>query len=305
MTMPSYLSNRRQAVVLVRSMILAMVALISWNSVGFSTEPPPRAIKIWPNLAPGETTDLSGTALPRRPEEHPPATRVGEITQPMLEVFEPAEPREPKTAALICPGGGYNYVVTDKEGSEAALWLNSLGVTAYVLHYRTKLKEGKEHWRRPLQDAQRTMSLLRGGTVEPKFERIGILGFSAGGQLAALVATRSGEREYAPVDKVDEQSCRPDFAMLIYPWQLYEPATGKLIPQLTVTTTTPPAFLVHTDDDSSTSLGSVFFYAALKQQKVPAELHIFRNGGHGYGLRPVAGSRVDSWPGAAAAWLRQ
>ena len=305
MKKPICLSDRGRFGVLLRWTIFALLAVISWSPVGHSAEPAPRTMKIWPSLAPGETTDLPGTPLPKRAGEEPPATRVGEITQPTLEVFEPAEPPRAKTAVLICPGGGYNYVVTDKEGSEAAQWLNSLGATAYVLRYRTKTKDAKEHWRRPLQDAQRAMSLLRGGSVEPKFERVGILGFSAGGQLAALVATRSAEREYPPVDKVDEQSCRPDFAMLIYPWQLYEPATGKLIPQLTVTATTPPTFLVHTDDDSSTSLGSAFFYAALKQQKVPAELHIFRNGGHGYGLRPVAGSRVHTWPVSAAAWLEQ
>jgi acetyl esterase/lipase len=204
------------------------------------------------------------------------------------------------------PGGGFNYVVRDKEGSEAAEWLNTVGMTGCVLRYRTKDGSDRPLWQRPVQDGQRALSLLRARAAEWRFdsERIGLLGFSAGAQAAALVATRFDRREYDAGDEIDSASCRPDFVLLIYPWRLLNDDTGRLKDELTVTPRTPPMFLVHAHNDSATSLSSVLLYTALKQHGVSAELHIYETGGHAYGLRPVNRSSISTWPSRAEEWLR-
>ncbi|MEZ6057651.1 MAG: alpha/beta hydrolase [Planctomycetaceae bacterium] len=272
---------------------------------------PSQLIPVWPDLAPGESTKHPGTTLPQRASERPPATRITDVTQPLLEIYLPqpvadgmAQKKTP--ALLIFPGGAYRYVVQDKEGSEIAAWLNRLGITAIVLRYRSLVPGSKDdNWVRPLQDAQRSLSLIRTQAeslgIDPT--QIGVIGFSAGGQLAALSATRFDARSYDPIDTIDETSCRPDFAMLIYPWQLVEGNSLTLRDIVTVTPKTPPTFLVHAHDDSSTSFSSIAFYAALKTHKVAAELHLYENGGHGYGMRPVSGSNIHTWPDRATDWL--
>ncbi len=217
---------------------------------------------------------------------------------------------------LIFPGGGYNYVVADKEGSEAAAWLNGLGVTALVVHYRTKQPKKTDDSqpqplpndaKAPLQDGQRAVSLLRRDAKRwnIRSDAIGVLGFSAGGQTAALVATRHARRAYDPLDATDQVSCRPDFSMLIYPWRLVDADATRLNSIFTVDQQTPPTFLVHAHDDHASSLSSVQFYTALKTVGGAAELHIYQSGGHGYGMRPTPGSDVATWPARAADWLRR
>lgn len=268
----------------------------------------PTVIDLWPGEAPGETSSSPGEALPRRATENPPATRIQGITRPQLHRYDPPEGQRTGAAVLIFPGGGYNYVVVDKEGSEAAAWLNRLGITALVVHYRTKRRDGGpgEDWIRPLEDGQRGVSLVRQRAAAWKLDprKIGVLGFSAGGQAAALVATRFQSRQYTPRDEIDRESCRPDFAMLVYPWQLVDASGAQLKPLVDVGPQSPPTFLVHAHDDGATSLSSVLFYAALKRHKIDAELHIYRNGGHGYGMRAVPESDVDTWTDRAADWLR-
>lgn len=284
------------------SRIMLLALLLAASSVQAD-----EVIDVWPDLAPGETTRQVGSALPRRPTENPPATRIQQITRPQLHRFSPPAEKRNRGAVLILPGGGYNYVVSDKEGSEAAQWLTGLGWTAFVLHYRTKATPtDPQPWVRPLEDGQRAVSLLRARAAEWELDpqRIGVLGFSAGGQAAALVTTRFEHRQYAAIDAVDQQSCRPDFSLLVYPWQLIDDKTQELKELVTVTKQTPPTFLVHAHDDGASSLSSVLFYAALKKQGVSGELHVYRNGGHGYGLRPVAESQVHTWPDRAAEWLK-
>jgi acetyl esterase/lipase len=281
--------------------VILFSMLVSLVGTGLGEEPS-QLIRVWPDFAPGETTKSPGEALPRRLNENPPATRITKITAPQLEVYAASKETASGAAVLICPGGAYNYVVRDNEGSEAAEWLNSHGVTAFVLRYRTK--DGTEPiWKRPLQDAQRSLSLIRSRASEWSLDtkKIGIIGFSAGGQVAALTATNHAKRTYDPLDAIDKQPCRADFAMLIYPWRLAN--EQQLMEQLTVDKSTPPTFLVHAHNDNSSSLSSILFYLALKTHRVDAELHIYRSGGHGYGLRPVDGSHVSTWPARAADWL--
>ncbi len=285
---------------------ISFCCLFSLCLTALDAREPDTIVDLWEKLPEVETTNSTGETLPRRPNENPPATRMKDITNPRLFVYQPSKEKRNGTAIIIFPGGGYNYVVMDKEGSEVADWLNPLGVTVFVAHYRTKREKSEpEPWIRPLEDGQRAVSLVRfhakGWDIDP--ERIGVMGFSAGGQCAALVTTRFGERQYRSVDDVDKVSCRPDFSLLMYPAYLVD-NNGHLKDMVTITKETPPTFLVHTHDDPITSLSSIEFYRQLKMQKIPAALHIYSNGGHGYGIRPVEGSDVDTWPDRAAEWLK-
>ena len=207
---------------------------------------------------------------------------------------------------LILPGGGFGKVVPDMEGSEAAAILNKLGISAFVLRYRTKKESRDPGWKRPLQDAQRAMAMIRASAEKWKLdaEKIGLFGFSAGGQVAARLLTDQGKLAYDSVDNVDETSHRPDFAILIYPWNMYDKTTDQLVPEIKVTKEVPPTFIVHTHDDGSTSLGSVLFYVGLKKAGVDGELHVYRNGGHGYGTRPRPNSDIGTWSHRLVDWLK-
>ncbi|MFP6766277.1 MAG: alpha/beta hydrolase [Planctomycetaceae bacterium] len=234
-------------------------------------------------------------------------TRVVNIRRPGLDIYLPRK-NPSGTALLILPGGGFGKVVPDKEGSEAAPWLNRLGIAAFVLRYRTNEVTPRDEpaFMRPLQDAQRSLRILRAnaGKWNLKTDRIGVLGFSAGGQVGAILHTAEGKPAYEALDGIDQQFCGPDFSLLVYPWRVYDPATDALLPEIRMTEKTPPAFLVHTHDDASSSLGSVLIYAGLKRHGVPAELHIYQNGGHGYGMRSVPESDIGTWPERATDWLR-
>lgn len=284
---------------------LAAVLLVGLAPSAAGREPD-RIVDVWPDRAPGETTRAPGDVLPRRPNEDPPATRITRITRPQLHVYRPQDPPADGAAVLILPGGGYNYVVVDKEGSEAAEWLNRLGITALVLHYRTKDGGGQPPWQRPLADTRRALRVVRAGGagdgIDPR--QVGVMGFSAGGQVAALVATAADDPIEPRQDDADRYSSRPDFTLLIYPWELLDPESGGLMAPIQITDRTPPTFLVHAGDDRSSSLGSIEFYAGLKRAGVAAELHVYQTGGHGYGLRPVPGTFIHTWPERAADWLR-
>jgi acetyl esterase/lipase len=265
-------------------------------------------LPIWPDLAPGETTKLTGEKMPPREGEKPAITRVVKITQPTMTVHRPEKPNG--AAIVILPGGGFSKVVPDLEGTEAAEYFNKHGVTAFVLSYRTTEDKQTPGWIKPRQDAERALSLVRSQAERYglKKDRIGLLAFSAGGQTAARLLSGGEAKTYAPIDEVDKISHRPDFAILVYPWNMYDAKTDALAegiapPKSSSSPALPPTFIVHTDDDRSSSLGAVLFYAALKKQGVSAELHVYFNGGHGYGLRPVAKSQISTWPDHAAFWL--
>ena len=260
-------------------------------------------VDVWPGLAPGETTRLIGEAQPLRKEEVPPVTRVVNITRPTFTVHIPQKPNG--TAVVILPGGGYSKVVPDKEGTEAADWLNQQGVTAFVLSYRTTDDPKTPGWIKPLQDTQRLIAWLLSHADRWKLrpDRIGVLAFSAGGQVGARLLCDGGRLTYERIDAIDDVSHRPDFAILVYPWRIYDEQADGLVDGMQVPADSPPTFLVHTHDDRSSSLGAVFFYVGLKKHGIPAELHVYGNGGHGYGLRPVAGSQISSWTDHAVHWL--
>lgn len=286
--------------------VLMWCAALSGGVRAEANEPttiPVESIRIWPNLAPGETSCDEGSPLAVVPTEQPPVSRVTGITCPTLDLYVPrATPIQ--SAILIVPGGGFARVVTNKEGSEAAEWLASIGVAAGVLKYRTAVDGQIDPWRRPLQDSQRALRVLRKRARDwdlPE-DRIGIMGFSAGGQVAAMHMTQENAT-YQPIDAMDQESVRPSFAMLIYPWNVVQGDGIELRDEIKLTTASPPTFLVHAHDDTSSSLGSVAIYLGLKRHGVPAELHIYQNGGHGYGMRVIPNSDISTWPQRATDWL--
>ena len=279
--------------------VVLIVFCHGWCSICLAEE----LMFVWPSLAPGETEESLGEVLPLNAGEHPPVTRIAGIRRPTLTVH--LAERSDGRSVLILPGGGFRRVVTDKEGTEIAAWLNTLGISAFVLRYRTADKGETDPWRRPLQDVQRAMALIRSraATWNLKADRIGIAGFSAGGQLAARLLCDRGHLHYEPMDQIDRQEHRPNFALLIYPWNLYDEKTDRLIPEADVPSDCPPVFLVHTHDDKASSLSAVMFYAGLRKHDIPAELHVYQKGGHGYGLREVPGSRISTWTDHAGHWL--
>jgi acetyl esterase/lipase len=231
--------------------------------------------------------------------------KLGNVSQPQMHVFLPAAEKAHGGAVVVCPGGGFSILAWDLEGTEVAHWLNELGFAAMVLKYRvpTRQHDDPGKWQGPVMDAQRALSLTRAHAekwdLDP--DRIGILGFSAGGQTAALAATHGGQRLYPASDATDQPPCHADFALLIYPGGIAND-DGSLRDIYQVTEKTPPMFFVHTTDDNVTCLSSVALFGALKKAGVSAEMHVFATGGHGYGLRPTE-EAVTRWPQLAAMWL--
>jgi len=270
---------------------------------------PTLVVNVWPGVAPGEPSGIGAeTSVVGRPGENPTTTRIGDVTQPTLSVFRPAEGIANGTAVVICPGGAYSILAWDKEGTEIAEWLNTLGITGIVLKYRVPRRPNDAKGEPPLcalQDAQRALRLVRSKASEWKLDeaKIGLLGFSAGGHLAAWASTNHNSLSYPAIDAVDKLSGRPDFTVLIYPAYLVTPDNTALTPLITVNQQTPPAFLAHAYDDGVPADNSVQYFLALKRAQVNAELHIYPSGGHGYGMRPSQHT-VSSWPKRLEEWLR-
>jgi acetyl esterase/lipase len=268
-----------------------------------SVQQKPIEINVWPDQAPDEVGQIGEETHNKRAGENPSTLRISNVTKPTLSYFPAAVETANGTAVLVCPGGGLNILAWDKEGTEVAEWLNSLGVTAFVLKYRVPARQKNERWLHALQDCQRAMSLLRTkvNDFDTKIERIGILGFSAGGFLSAMTSTSFNDRQYAPIDKVDEAKSRPDFAVLVYPAYLVN-KENKLESHVKVTDKTPPMFFAHAWDDRVRPESSLQLFTALRQRKIPAELHIFDAGGHGFGLRK-SDSPASHWPELCGRWM--
>jgi acetyl esterase/lipase len=232
--------------------------------------------------------------------------RLGNVSKPTVTVYPAPRDKDTGAAVLVCPGGGYNILAMDLEGTEVCEWLNSIGVTGVLLKYRVPARKGGERYAAPLQDAQRALGLVRSRAKEWNImtNRIGVLGFSAGGHLAAALSNNYEQRSYPALDEADKVSCRPDFAVLIYPAYLTRKEDGDAISsELKITAQTPPTFLVQTEDDGVRVENSLYYYLALKKAKVAAELHAYPTGGHGYGLRPTE-KAVTQWPLPAQEWMR-
>lgn len=235
--------------------------------------------------------------------------RLGNVSKPELHVFLPAASKRTGTAVVVCPGGGYNILAWNLEGTEVAQWLNEQGVAAIVLKYRVPTGKLNPSWLGPTMDAQRALRLARANAAKWGLDpgRIGVLGFSAGGKTAGMAALQNGKALYEATDDTDSLSCRPDFAALIYPAYFCD-SSLQLQPELAVMVNKelPPFFFAHAADDPVTCQSSVQLFAALQKAKVPAGLHIWESGGHGYGLRPQKDKPIPTeWPKRCEEWLRQ
>jgi len=264
----------------------------------------PKVELLWPDGAPG--------AKGERPED-----------KPALTIYLPEEAKATGTAVCICPGGGYGFLAVDHEGHQIARWFNAMGVAGFIVDYRHRNK-GYGH-PAPLQDAQRAIRTVRARAdewgINPK--QIGVMGFSAGGHLASTAATHFDSGNAQAQDPIERASCRPDFAILCYAVIMFdEPYTHRgsqrnllgdapdpglvrsLSSEKQVTPETPPTFLFHTDEDTGVPPeNSVYFYLALRRAKVPAEMHIYREGRHGLGLAPDMPG-TGNWPKQCEDWMR-
>jgi acetyl esterase/lipase len=254
-------------------------------------------VYLWPGKVPGETKEKQPPVI--GPQANGDFIRYAEVTNPAIEVYLADPSKNNGSAIVVCPGGGYSILAYDKEGTEIAQWLNKLGYSAFVLQYRIpNKKEGA------LQDAQRAMRIVRGNATRWNInpEKTGIMGFSAGGSLSARTSTMFNKKTYQPVDKTDSLSCRPSFAMLIYPAYLDQGPDKTLTPELELTKSTPPIFIFQTADDPYGN-SALVMAGALRDAKLPVELHLLAVGGHGYGLRPGKPA-PDTWPLLAEKWLQ-
>ncbi len=288
-----------------------LAGLLTFFAVTSYSAEPSKVIELWPDGAPGEKGNIGEERDMTKPADRmvagKPVIRLSNVSKPTISVYPAPSEKNVSTAALVFPGGGYKNLSTDLEGSEVCEWLNSLGVTAILVKYRVPRREGLEKHFAPLQDAQRAMSVIRSRAVELKIDpkKIGVIGFSAGGHLAASLSTSGDTRAYPKIDSADESSFRPDFALLIYP--AYLTLTNdltKLSPEVAVSTNHPLTFLAMAEDDGLHVENVLTYYLALKQAKIPGELHIYPSGGHGYGLRK-SDSPATTWPDRAAEWLRR
>lgn len=266
-------------------------------------------VAIWPGAAPDAqpvpgAEYVTNTLTPKGK----PLVWVCNVSQPTMTVYSP-KGTNTGIAMVVFPGGGYNALAMDLEGTEICDWLTSRGITAVLLKYRvpTPRREAYRASRMALEDAQRTLGLVRFHAAEWHIDphKIGVIGFSAGGHLVAATSTHFDRRSYPAMDAADQESCRPDFAIACYPGHLWGGGEDlNLNPNVPVTTNTPPTFLLQAEDDHVDGVEqSLVYYIALKRAGVPVEMHLYAQGGHGFGLRP---SRfpITEWPRLVEAWLR-
>jgi acetyl esterase/lipase len=301
---------------------LTLVSVFIINTWIYAQQQPVE-LKLWENIVPGnncvEGEEIIEDNNPNLPDRH-----VWNINSPTLTVYLPAQKVTNMTAVVICPGGGYRLLALDKEGHDVARWLNELGVAGLVLKYRMPCPSKGNYTPLPLLDVQRAIRLVRSKAsewgIDPK--KIGVMGFSAGGHLTTTIATHFDNGNQTDKDPVERFSCRPDFIIPVYPVVSFTKEyshTGsrknllgenpsadwlKLYSnEYQVTKNTPPAFIVHTQDDPVAVENSIDFYLALKKAGIPAEMHLYAEGGHGYGLRKI-GKPVENWSQRCEDWMR-
>jgi acetyl esterase/lipase len=298
--------------------IVAVVSLICWLWVAWlaAAADMPTVVELWPGKVPDEpgttgpeTVRMSPQHTRREVEVTEPTRLVTNVSKPTLTLYRPAKEKDTGAAILVCPGGGYWNLYWELEGEEVATWLTAQGVTGIILKYRVPRRPDEpkgEPARRPLQDAQRAVSLVRSKASEWGIDpgRIGMVGFSAGGHLAIATATHFEERTYAPTDDIDRVDCRPDFAIAVYPGYLKANDKDELAPGLRVPVKTPPIFLAHGGADViSPPEHSVLMYLALKRAGIPTELHVYAGAAHDFGVRKLD-HPCSTWTARCVDWLR-
>jgi acetyl esterase/lipase len=269
-------------------------------------------VNLWTGLPPGERADIAPkeeVAASDGPKTGGrPVTRISNVSTPTFTLYRAPADKNTGTTVVVLPGGGYFILAYDLEGTEICEWLNSIGVNAVLVKYRVPRRVGRAHFAAPLQDAQRaivsTRAHARDWGIDPS--RVGVLGFSAGGDLAA-VASAATELTYPNADAADGLSFHPDFQVLVYPAYVTTAENAKvgsydLAPEVAVTKSTPPTFMVMAEDDPIHVENVLGYAIALKKLEIPMELHIYPTGRHGYGMRPTK-DFVTSWPERARDWM--
>jgi acetyl esterase/lipase len=301
---------------------ISLFLILCLSIMTINTNAQPFTVKLWPDGIPGSKSDAG--YVEKITMEEGRIVRCERVTDPDLTVVLPPAGKANGAAVLICPGGGYGVLAFDHEGNAIAKWLNENGIAGIILKYRLpsdKIMENKTIG--PLQDAQEAMRVIRRNAAKWKInpERIGVIGFSAGGHLASTLSTHYSENVYKVRDNI---SARPDFSLLLYPVVSFdttithrgtrnnligfrpdESQVSHFSNELQIKGDTPPAFLVHSaDDDAVPVMNSIRYFTELQKNKIPAELHVFQKGGHGYGLAPGGGTQA-SWPGLCLGWLKE
>lgn len=274
----------------------------------------PIVVDLWPGKTPGDI-GIPGEEKSRI-HNSPivgPTKLVTNVTKPTLTVYQPPREKNTGTAMVICPGGGYWDLFWDLEGEEVAAWLNANGMTGIILKYRVPRRPGETRGEPPpgpQLDAQRSMSVVRSRAAEWGInpDRIGMIGFSAGGHLAFATATNFEQRLYDRIDAADDVSSRPNFAVLCYSGFLKAKDKDEIRADLRIPSGTPPILLAHASDDNEKAGGSnaensAIMYVALKRASIPAELHIYATGDHDFGVRDNE-KLPSSWTRLCLNWLR-
>lgn len=261
-------------------------------------------IPLWPNGLPDGAAQLPPAKVAAAKAIKDPE-RIAWVDNPTLTLYRAPKAKANGAGLIICPGGGYNKLAWVKEGLEVAEYFNQQGVTCAVLQYRIPRRDPITPHKEPLQDIQRALRVTRQHAknwgIDPN--RVGVLGFSAGGHLATMSGLKFADASYAQVDAADELSKRPDFICPIYPaYYADERTPGPLKPEMKVSQKTPPVFISVTSDDALRGYNAAQFYLELRKLKIPAELHIYHKGGHGYGIRSN-GKPVDTWHIRCADWM--
>jgi acetyl esterase/lipase len=265
-------------------------------------------LNLWPRSAPGvqpnAASEVEATTSKEPLVAGKTVIRLTNVSVPTITLY-PAASWNTGTTVVVFPGGGWRILAMDLEGTEVCDWLNSIGVNCVLLKYRVPGSGPYPQSAAALQDAQRALGLVRLHAAEWHInpQRVGVLGFSAGGHLAAAVSNHFDQRVYNPVDAADQMSCRPDFAILIYPGALHQPDNLLgLDPSVQPNANTPPTFLAQAENDPVHVENSLDYFLALKNAKVPAELHVYAQGGHGFGLRHTT-LPITTWPSSVELWL--
>ena len=287
--------------------------ILSAQTPAWQPSPGHAQVPIWPGAAP-DAVAVAGPEVVATSTDllvaGRPVVGVGQVSRPTMTIYSP-KGKNTGAAVVVFPGGGYWVLAIDLEGTEVCDWLTSRGITCVLLKYRVPgdglFPRSGPYPKSPmaLEDAQRTLGLVRFHAAEWHIDphKIGVLGFSAGGHLVAAMSTHF-KRLYRAVDAADKESCRPDFAIACYPGHLHHGEDLRLNPNVPVTRKTPPTFILQAEDDHVDGVEqSLVYYIGLKKAGVPVEMHLYAEGGHGFGLRPTK-FPIRGWPQLVETWLR-